>query len=302
MEINDLLWFKRVAERGSVRRSAAELGISQPALSKALRRLETSFGLKLFERTVRGVLLTEAGRVVYQRAIEMADWSQNIAADVANLKSANTGLLRVGVVPALNRALFIPAARAMLGQSRFSVRMQLSDQLFQLLSIGEIDCAIAAMDERVSHEFNFQILGRQRSLVVARARHPLQKRAFDAAELAAQPWVLPPRHIVLRKWVDHFLKEEAGVEVVPAVEVDATPAVLASLIETTDLITVLTEDALGSAACRKLRPLPSPAPVWALDIGLFWRHTKQFGTQMDRFRRLVAEAYTNRSKPGQAST
>ncbi|WP_431777888.1 LysR family transcriptional regulator [Ottowia caeni] len=47
MNIDDLLWLKRVAERGSVRRAAAELGMSQPALSKSLRRLETSFGLKL---------------------------------------------------------------------------------------------------------------------------------------------------------------------------------------------------------------------------------------------------------------
>lgn len=291
MEIDDLLWFKRVAERGSVRRVAAELGISQPALSKAIRRLETSFGLKLFERTARGVLLTDAGRMVYERAIQLSDWSLNMAADVASLKSANTGQLRVGVVPALVQALLIPAARAMLAQSRFTVRVQLSDQLFQLLSIGEIDCAIAAMDDRVSHEFNHQVLGQQRSLVVGRAHHPFQKRPFDVTDLGAQEWVLSPKHIVLRQWIDRFLKINARREVVPAIEVDATPAVLAPLIETTDLLTVLTEDALRSAACRKLRALPSPAPVWSLDIGLFWRRTAQFSPQMEQFRNLVAEAY-----------
>ena len=291
MEIDDLLWFKRVAERGSVRRAAAELGISQPALSKAIRRLETSFGLKLFERTARGVLLTDAGRMMYERAIQISDWSLNMAADVASLKSANTGQLRVGVVPALVQALLIPAARVMLAQSRFTVRVQLSDQLFQLLSNGEIDCAIAAMDDRVSHEFNHQVLGQQRSLVVGRAHHPFQKRPFDVTDLGAQEWVLSPRHIVLRQWIDHFLKINSRREVVPAIEVDATPAVLAPLIETTDLLTVLTEDALRSAACRKLRALPPPAPVWSLDIGLFWRRTAQFSPQMERFRSLVAEAY-----------
>ncbi|WP_423459767.1 LysR family transcriptional regulator [Ottowia sp. VDI28] len=291
MEIDDLLWFKRVAERGSVRRAAAELGVSQPALSKAIRRLEISFGLKLFERTARGVLLTDAGRTVYQRAIQISDWSLNMAADVASLKSANTGLLRVGVVPALIQALLIPAARAMLDQSRFTIRVQLSDQLFQLLSTGEIDCAIAAMDDRASNEFNHQILGQQRSMVVGRAHHPLQKRSFDVTDLGAQEWVLSPKHIVLRQWVDRFLRTNSRKELMPAIEVDATPAVLAPLIETTDLLTVLTEDALRSPACRKLRALPAPAPVWCLDIGLFWRRTAQFGPQMERFRSLVAEAY-----------
>ncbi|MGB3070873.1 MAG: LysR family transcriptional regulator [Ottowia sp.] len=291
MEIDDLLWFKRVAERGSVRRAAAELGVSQPALSKAIRRLEISFGLKLFERTARGVLLTDAGRTVYQRAIQISDWSLNMAADVASLKSANTGLLRVGVVPALIQALLIPAARAMLDQSRFTIRVQLSDQLFQLLSTGEIDCAIAAMDDRASNEFNHQILGQQRSMVVGRTHHPLQKRSFDVADLGAQEWVLSPKHIVLRQWVDRFLRTNSRKELMPAIEVDATPAVLAPLIETTDLLTVLTEDALRSPACRKLRALPAPAPVWCLEIGLFWRRTAQFGPQMERFRSLVAEAY-----------
>lgn len=295
MEINDLLWFKRVAERASVRRAAAELGVSQPALSKSIRRLETSFGLKLFERSARGVLLTDAGRVVYQRAIEISDWSLNVSADVAGLKSGSTGSLRVGVVPALIQTLLIPAAKAMLEQSRFEIRVQLSDQLFQLLSNGEIDCAIAAMDDRVSNEFNHQLLGQQRSLVVGRVHHPLQKRAFDVADLGAQQWVLSSRNIVLRQWVDRFMKDEAGVQLVPTVEVDATPAVLAPLIESTDLLTVLTEDALASAACRKLRALPAPAPVWRLDIGLFWRRTGQFGPQMERFRSLVAGAQANRS-------
>lgn len=298
MNIDDLLWLKRVAERGSVRRAAAELGMSQPALSKSLRRLETSFGLKLFERTARGVLLTEAGRVVYQRAIEISDWSQNIAADVANLRSANTGVLRVGVVPALTQTLLIPAVKAMLEQSRFMLRVQLSDQLFQLLSTGEIDCAIAAFDESVKHEFNHQVLGQQRSLVVGRANHPLQSQTFEAADLGAQQWVLSPKHILLRQWADDFLKEKARINVAPAVEVDATPAILAPLIEATDLLTVLTEDALRSDACRKLRALPSPAPVWSLDIGLFWRHTAQFSPLMERFRGLVGQAYASKSVLG----
>lgn len=295
MEIDDLLWFKRVAERGSVRRAASELGVSQPALSKAIRRLEISFGLKLFERTARGVLLTVAGRLIYQRAVQISDWNLNLKADVTSLKSANSGPLRVGVVPALVQAVLIPSAKAMLEQSRLTIRVQLSDQLFQLLSTGEIDCAIAAVDDRVSNEFNHQILGQQRSLVVGRAHHPLQKRSFDVADLGAQEWVLSPRHIVLRQWIDSFLEVNARMQVEPAIEIDATPAVLAPLIETTDLLTVLTEDALGSAACRKLRALPAPAPVWRLDIGLFWRRTAQFGPSMERFRSLVADAYVGRS-------
>ena len=297
IQINDVLWFKLVAERGSVHRAAPELGVSQPAVSKAIRRLETSLGLNLFERTARGMLLTEAGRTIYARALEIADWTLGVSADVVDLKAANTGLLRVGVVPALVQALLIPAAKAMIGSNRLSLHVQLSDVLFRLLGNGEIDCAIAALGPDVSREFNYQILGRQRSLVVGKANHPLQRRAFVAAELADHDWVLPPKHIVLRQWIDRFLADHAQLGSAPAIEVDATPAILAPLIEVTDLLTVLTEDALGSSICRKLRALPEPAPVWSIDICIFWRRTAQFGPLMERFRELAVDAYSAKHQP-----
>lgn len=293
MHTSDVLWVKRVAERGSVHRAATELGVSQPALSKAIRRVETSLGLQLFERTARGMLLTEAGHVVYRRAIELSDWTQGMASDVQSLKTADSGLLRVGVVPALVQTLLIPVSRALLHkhEGRLSVRVQLSDGLFQLLANGEIDCAVAAMNDTVSREFNHQVLGLQHSYVVGRKGHPLLKGEFSATDLCAQGWVLSPKHIVLRRWVDQFLEETAGFEVVPTVEIDATPSVLAPLLETTNLLTVLTEDALSSPACRHLRALPEPAPRWNLDIALFWRRTAPFSPMMQRFRELAKDAH-----------
>lgn len=295
MEIDDILSVKRVAERGSVHRAAADLGISQPALSKAIRRIEVSLGLKLFERTPRGMLLTPAGQTVYGRAVQLADWNLGMAADVSALKTADAGTLRVGVVPALVHPLLIPAAQTMLGQpgTRLSIRVQLSDGLMQLLARGEVDCAIAAVGQASPREFNCHILGKQRSLVVGRSGHPLLKRSFTAAELAAQDWVLPPKHIVLRQWTDQFLGQEAD-RGIPAVEVDATPAVLAPLIERTNLLTVMTEDALHSSTCRRLRALPSPAPTLDIEIGLFWRRTVPFSRLMDKFRDLIKSAYAER--------
>lgn len=291
MNVNDMLWFKRVAERGSVHRAAAELGISQPTLSKAIRRIEASLGITLFERTARGMLLTAAGRLVHHRAIELSDWSHAVASDVGSFKAADTGLLRIGVVPALLQTLLIPIAKPLLrqGAARLTLRVQLSDALLQLLGNGEIDCAIAAMSGNPSREFNHEVLGIQHSFVVGRKAHPLLKRPFEATELSQQAWVMSPKHILLRQWVDHFLAETSGIEVHPVVEIDATPTVLAPLLEATNLLTVLTEDALRSPACQHLRALPAPAPIWNLDIALFWRRTAPFSPLMQQFRELARQ-------------
>ena len=292
MNINDLLWFKCVADKGSVHRAAAELGISQPALSKAIRRIEVALGLTLFERSARGMLLTQAGAVLHRRALELSDWSAGVAADVSGLKAGDVRILRVGGVPALLHSLLLPAARTLMQQraARLSIRVQLSDALAQLLENGEIDYAIAAMNDGFANQFSHQVLGVQRSYVVGRKGHPLLKRPFEAAELGRQGWVMSPKHILLRQWIDRFLQDTAGIEVRPMVEVDATPTVLAPLLECTDLLTVLTEDALHSPACRKLRALPVPAPTWDLNIALLWRRTAPFGPLMEEFRTLVTQA------------
>ena len=62
MDTHRLKYFLRIAEEGSITRAAAVLGIAQPALSRQIRLLEEDLGITLFERTRRGVHLTDVGR------------------------------------------------------------------------------------------------------------------------------------------------------------------------------------------------------------------------------------------------
>ena len=64
-QLRDIEYFSEVAERGNVGRAAEALGLSQPALSKSLRRLENSMQAKLVKRLSRGIELTAAGKELY---------------------------------------------------------------------------------------------------------------------------------------------------------------------------------------------------------------------------------------------
>src|SRR5690606_8764497 len=118
LHTSDLLAFKLVAEMGSVRRAAGWLGLTQPALSKVIRRLELTFSLILFERTPRGVLLTSAGEAIYAKAVALSDWSSELHNHVAELRAEGSGTLRVGVVPALIEPVMVPASKALLRSPR----------------------------------------------------------------------------------------------------------------------------------------------------------------------------------------
>jgi DNA-binding transcriptional LysR family regulator len=66
--LNDLLAFVTVAREGSFTRAAAQLGVSQSALSYTMRQLETRLGLRLLTRTTRSLSLTDAGQRLLEKA------------------------------------------------------------------------------------------------------------------------------------------------------------------------------------------------------------------------------------------
>src|SRR5690606_22598772 len=119
--------------------------------------------------------------------------------------------------------------------------------------------------------------------------------AFSVADMAAQPWVLPPQNISLRAWVE-ALFEEAGMAALPAfVYTDASPAAFAQLVRSTRALTVMTADSLASPLGSGLVALPLPAPTWSLQIGLFWRRSAYFSAPMAEFRAQVGQAFAQRS-------
>ena len=79
MEIRQLEYFKEIADTGSINEAARRLNMSQPPLSSQLRRLEDELNVRLFERTKKGVSLTEAGKLLYTHAERILDYTANPA-------------------------------------------------------------------------------------------------------------------------------------------------------------------------------------------------------------------------------
>src|ERR1044071_1430161 len=97
MELRDLEYFAVVAEHGHLGRAAESLGLSQPALSKSLRRLEQALEAKLVRRTPKGVELTPEGFALLLRVRELRLSLRDIAREVAELGQGRVGPLRIGV-------------------------------------------------------------------------------------------------------------------------------------------------------------------------------------------------------------
>src|SRR5512139_2506265 len=100
---------RALAEEGSFARAARALHITQPALSRSIRDLESRLGLQVFDRTRSRVLATDLGRAFLDRAGELLAQAESLSREVAALRGSSTGSLKVGsgTFPSV---LFMPQA------------------------------------------------------------------------------------------------------------------------------------------------------------------------------------------------
>src|SRR5262245_42553862 len=97
MELRDLEYFAVVAEHGHLGRAAELLGLSQPALSKSIARLEDAMEVKLFRRTTKGMDLTAEGSLLLSRARELRQTVRNVAREVSDVSRGQAGHIKIGV-------------------------------------------------------------------------------------------------------------------------------------------------------------------------------------------------------------
>lgn len=100
MNLRQLLYFRTVVEQGSLVAASDVLNIAQPPLSVAIRQLEATWGVSLFERSGRGLVITDTGQVVYERVCELLNHAAQLDEDIQALGEGSTGRVRIGFISA----------------------------------------------------------------------------------------------------------------------------------------------------------------------------------------------------------
>lgn len=98
MDIRELKYFYTIASEGNITNAARKLHMAQPPLSRQIKQLEEKLGAQLFERGSRRIQLTEAGRILYQRAEQILQLVDNTVQEIIDLSSYVSGTLAIGTV------------------------------------------------------------------------------------------------------------------------------------------------------------------------------------------------------------
>ncbi|SDK11742.1 pca operon transcription factor PcaQ [Billgrantia gudaonensis] len=214
IKLRHLQAFLEVARQRSFARAADRLAITQPGMSKTIRELEEILEASLFERTARGVALTQAGLTLLRHAgPALRALEEGIGAVGGSGQGARW--LNVGALSTVESRLLPEAVRRFQADGPPGVGINVvsgpSAFLLSRLRRGELDLVVGRMTEaREIRDLAFEHLYYERLLLVVRAGHPLAGvDPLPAEALVAHPWILPPPQTTLRQQVDSFCVRHA---------------------------------------------------------------------------------------------
>ncbi len=150
--------FVTTVEAGSVTAAAERLSLSQPAVSKSLRLLETTLGVQLFVRGAKGLRATDEGRALYLEASRLTDGYGHLEGFARNLVRMEHARLEISCIPALSLE-WLPDTIASFVRdypdATLSFRSRSSPETVQLVARGELDIGIsqARADDETIEKF-----------------------------------------------------------------------------------------------------------------------------------------------------
>jgi LysR family nitrogen assimilation transcriptional regulator len=230
MEFKQLKAFYTCAEFGSFLRAAAVLGIAQPVLSRQIKALEQELGIELFYRHGRGVVLTEAGKLLNEYASGVINAMERARTEVAALRSSPKGTISIGMPPSVGAVLTVPLVerfRSDFPLMSMRVVEGFSGHIHEWLMTGKIDVAVLYNAPRTSN-LRSEPLVQDELVLLGPAHDPagLPSGSIAASRLGEIPLILPSRPHGMRLVVDAILGD-AGITPRIELEIEAMPSTLA---------------------------------------------------------------------------
>lgn len=197
LKLHDVRVLISVVEAGSMHKAAERLGTSQPAISRAIADLEHSVGVRLLERSPRGIEPTQYGRVLIKHSVAAFDEFRQGVKDIRFLADPSTGELRIACSDAMAAGPVLAVIEQLTRKHPrlvFHVVTGATATLFRELTERNVELVITRATEAVANEqTSVGSLFEDNVVVAAGAQSRwARRRKIKLDELANEPWTLPP--------------------------------------------------------------------------------------------------------------
>ena len=197
LRLRDLHILMAVVETGSMAKAALKLSVSQPAVSRAIADMEYVLGVRLLERSTRGVEPTRYGEALVRRSGAVFNELSQGVKEIEFLADPTAGELRIGAADPIAAAIVAPIMnRLSQDHKRIAFHVVTGDlgTLLRELAGRNVELAMSRWYEGALLDgMDLEILFHDPYAVAAGARSPwVRRRKIKLSELLAEPWVLPP--------------------------------------------------------------------------------------------------------------
>ena len=213
IELRDLQFLAALAQHRHFARAAQACGVSQPAFSTRIRKLEDRLGVALVRRDNRFQGLTEAGEKLVQGGVPLVEGMRALEHQIASAKSIASGRLRLGVIPTASTYAGSVAAALSAEYPEISVRIETGSSLAiqQRLIDGRLDAGVSYQEGADRDMLHVRALYQERYVLLCpTALAPRGTSTITWAEAAHLPLVLLDPGMQNRRIVDKVF-EDVGV-------------------------------------------------------------------------------------------
>src|SRR5262245_1068496 len=302
MELRDIEYFEEIAEQRHLGRAAERLGLSQPALSKSLRRLEEAMQVKLFGRNAKGLELTAEGSLLLARARELRLSLRNVAREISEVSEGRAGHLRIGVGPSIpTRLISSSLAKLLVDAPRIAARVTISDadEIVPALRKGELDLNINVMHVSPPEGLCYVRLYEDEYVVCASRDHRLSRQSeMRLDELSNARWALSESVLPTQQKMRRLFEERGLPRPQVALESRSLSVRLQAVVSS-DLLAYTSRRMIDQAVAEgyAVAVLPVQELAWRRPVGAIHRNEPYLHSAARRFIDIL-KACSSEHRPG----
>jgi LysR family hydrogen peroxide-inducible transcriptional activator len=302
MELHQLRYFVAVAQLENFTRAAQKCFVAQPSLSQQVIKLERECGGPLFDRSGRKVRLTDRGRTLFDRAIEILAAVEG--AKRALTEDGDAGQVTVGAIPTIAPYLLPPLLKRFLRdypKTELTVSENLTEYTIQACLEGDVDVGVLALPIS-EDQLEIEPLLTEELLLAMAVGHPLAtRRHVGMQDVSLERFVLLSETHCLGRQVVSFCKDQSCQ---PAISCrSAQLLTVQELVAAGNGVSLIPQMAVSADRSQqtKYRSLTGEKPTRT--IAMIWRKNRYHGPAVERFiAALRAYAANGRPKRKRART
>jgi LysR family hydrogen peroxide-inducible transcriptional activator len=302
MELHQLRYFVAVAQLENFTRAAQKCFVAQPSLSQQVIKLERECGGPLFDRSGRKVRLTDRGRTLFDRAIEILAAVEG--AKRALTEDGDAGQVTVGAIPTIAPYLLPPLLKRFLRdypKTELTVSENLTEYTIQACLEGDVDVGVLALPIS-EDQLAVEPLLTEELLLAMAAGHPLAtRRRISMQDVSLERFVLLSETHCLGRQVVSFCKDQSCQ---PAISCrSAQLLTVQELVAAGNGVSLIPQMAVNADHSQQTRYRSLTGEKPTRTIAMIWRKNRYHGPAVERFIAALRDYAANgRSKRKRART